>query len=112
MQFSPGWVEAIAADQAQCDWRNATNSYHYYDGTRIPHPNGRSCRDEAYQDEEHQERGNRDLVDFIAYSDLDQPARKDFDLQLYFNGDPDPFTPGEDPPGWISPPRAKRVSRR
>ncbi len=102
MQFSPGTIQAIAADNSTCDWRRETNAYHYYKKTKIPHPNGRRCEDRAYdQQGVIEELGNIDLEDFITYSDNRRPVVKEFDLELYPAGDADPFTPGEDPPGWV-----------
>jgi len=102
MQFSSGTIQAIAADESTCDWRLQTNSYHYYQKTRIPDPNGRRCEDQAYDQPGFNELGNIDLEDFIAYSDDSVPTVKEFDLELYPQSDAEPFTPGEDPPGWIS----------
>jgi hypothetical protein len=101
MQFSPGTVQAIAADNAFCGWRVETNGYHYYQKTRIPTPNGRSCEEGAYVDPpEFVEIGTVDLTDFIAYSNDQVPVVKHFDLELYPVGEETPFQPGEDPPGW------------
>ncbi len=102
MQFSAGTIQAIAADESTCDWRRETNSYHYYQKTRIPDPNGRRCEDHAYDQPGITELGNIDLEDFIAYSDDRVPTVKEFDLELYPQNDAEPFTPGEDPPDWIS----------
>ncbi len=104
MQFSPGTIQAVAADNSTCDWRRQTNTYHYYLKTKIPHPNGRSCEDNAYDQPNLGivEQGSIDLEDFIAFSDDRNAVVKNFDLELYPAGDADPFTPGEDPPGWIT----------
>ena len=105
---SSGTVQVIAADNSTCDWRQNTNMYHYYDGTRNPTPNGRRCEDAAYEDPDHPELGNIDLQDFIAYSNNQIPVTKDFNLSLYLpNSSPEwpdinaPFTGHEDPPHWI-----------
>lgn len=94
MQFSPGTVRAIAADNSTCEYRRATNAYHYFQGTRGPNGD-RSC--ETSQD------GSYSLVElsrFIAYSNHGDPVAKDFDLKLYpFNQGE--FQGGQNPPNWI-----------
>lgn len=105
MQLSPGTIRAIAADQSTCDWRIQTNSYHYYNLTRVPTPCGRECRDGAYDqtslDPPIIERGNIDLQDFTAYSNNQVPVTKHFTLSLYPSGSATPINGGQYPPGWI-----------
>ncbi len=112
-QFSPGRISAIAIDQSTCAYRFNSNKYHYYDGTRVPTPNGRSCQNNAYnQDPDPDfdptgiiERGALDLEEFAAYSNGLVPVVKDFDITLH------PLSgtafDGGIPPNWIT-----RASRR
>ncbi|HOX26646.1 MAG TPA: hypothetical protein PLL30_05650 [Candidatus Krumholzibacteria bacterium] len=106
MQFSPGTVRAIAADQSTALWRKASNCYHYFNGTRVPTPCGRECQDGFYNGAGFVERGNLDLEDYIAYSNDQVPVTKRFTLSLYPNDtappyDGPPIAPGQYPPGWI-----------
>ena len=98
-QFTPGTVQAIAADQSTCLFRNQTNAYHYYSGTRVPTPNGRECNPGAYNQEENGilERGVVNLDRFAAYSNDRQPVEKRFKITL--NLPTGTYEVG-DPPGW------------
>ncbi len=101
LPFSPGMVRAIAADAATCEWRQETNSYHYFENTRVPPDVDRSC--EVYQGEGFQERGRIDLEDFIRYSTTIEDAPvKEFRLNLYAAGEAEPTTADRNPPGWIA----------
>jgi len=104
-QFTPGTVRAIAIDQSTCEFRRTTNTYHYYEGTRVPTPNGRECRAGAYnQDPPDGEvggiyaRGAINLDRFAAYSNDREPVVKEFDITLRLPTGP--YQVG-DPPGWI-----------
>jgi hypothetical protein len=113
MPFGDATVRAIAADQSTCTWRVQTNTYHYYQGTRIPTPNGRRCEDGAYNTPEIVEQGAIDLEDFITYSNTAEDAvTKNFRITLYPTSapNPDPVTADQDPPGWI--PTDKRLTLR
>jgi hypothetical protein len=115
MQFAPHTIDLIAADNSTCDWRRDTNAYHFYQGTRIPSPNGRRCEDGAYEQPSQgiYEQGNIDLVDFIAYSNDQVPVQKNFEIELYAPANAvDPFVPGSDPPGWIATGKSRQISWR
>jgi hypothetical protein len=117
-QFSPGQVSAIAVDQSTCEFRFESNMYHYYDGTRVPEPNGRQCQAGAYDQDPDPggdptgilERGNLDLERFAAYSNDRVPATKDFQITVKY-GNGAEFVGGGDPPGWIGG-KSRRVSLR
>lgn len=123
-QFTPGTVSAIAVDQSLCDYRFRTNTYHFYDGTRVPTPNGRRCEDRAYDQPPDQldptgilERGALDLEEFAAFSNDRIPVVKDFHIEIYRRdafGNPidEPIVGGVDPPGWISTAKDRRVTWR
>ena len=75
--------------------------YHYYEGTRIPNPNGRECNREAYSTPEIRKQGTIDLEDFIQYSSTAaDAATKEFRLTLFAAGQE--ITSDLEPPGWIT----------
>jgi hypothetical protein len=89
MQFTPGTIEAQAGDNSSCEFRSATNAYHYFDGLRGP-DGARNCNPQGRQ--------WKDLSLFIAWSDV---VAKDFNLSLYPLNQPQ-YVGGQNPPGWIA----------
>ncbi|MBD3222875.1 hypothetical protein GF314_16730 [bacterium] len=122
MQLTPAQISVIAIDQSTCDFRFASNTYHYYDGTRVPDPNGRRCEAGYYNvppDPDGDptgiiERGALDLEEFAAYSNDREPVVKNFSIEAYLTADPadPPFVGGVDPPNWISTDKDRRLSAR
>jgi len=105
MQFSRSTVQVLAADQADCNNRDKTNTYHYYNQTRVPENdlNRRQCQPKP------NEIAGLDLRDYIAYSDDPdgtEPDRnstsKSFNITLYANDGSPGFNGGSPPPNWIT----------
>jgi hypothetical protein len=92
MQFTPGEIQAIAADNSTCEWRRNSNAYHYFAGLRGP-DGSRECNPTDG-------RNWLDLTRFIAYSNNAQPVIKDFNLTLFPFNQP-AFQGGQNPPNWI-----------
>jgi hypothetical protein len=102
MQLTPGSVDAIAADQSRRIWRDLTNCYNYYSGTRTPDlANPRNCGALTLPPGVIRQ-GSIDLFDFNTFSNKGQPVRKEFDLALYRLNETEPFYGNQDPPNWIS----------
>lgn len=110
VQFTPASIQAIAVDQSRCAYRNNTNSYHFYDGTRVPPVQGRQCLDRIYDVQPDPdtdptgilELGRLDLEEFAAFSNHSVPVVKDFRIEVYLMNALEPFIPGTDPPGWLA----------
>jgi hypothetical protein len=98
--FGAGAVQAVAWDQAACDQQPRSSMYHYYDGTRIPTPNGRICEEGFYDSEEIRELNGIALDNFAAPSNDGLPLVKPFRIVLHR---PDGSTIEEQtpPPGWV-----------
>jgi len=116
MQFSLTTAQFLAADQADCGHRSKTNTYHYYNQTRVPENDVHRRQCQAKPNEV----AGLDLRDYIAYSDDPEglepdrnPTFKDFNITLYWGagGPGTPFNGGQDPPNWVTS-TAKQVSWR
>jgi len=99
--FGAGEVQVVAWEQARCVWNHMQGAFHFYQGTRIPDPNGRRCIPGFYDQPEQGilELGMLPLADFRAPSDGGRPLVKPFRLVLGIVNGPD-FA-GGDPPGWV-----------
>ena len=100
MVFGPGSVQAIAWDQPPCELDHIRGSYHFYDKTRNPTPNGRHCEDGAYTTPEISERGNLPLENFRAPSNDGVSLVKPFHLVCEIL-DGTTFEGQVPPPGWV-----------
>ncbi len=112
MQLSPGWIDAIAADQSLAEHRPLTNCYATYEFMRMPTglSNPRNCGPEPLP-AGFATRRKDDLFNYNRYSDDGEPVRKDFSIVLYRENSTVPIVGNLDPPNWIPDRKSARIWR-